>query len=240
MLLTLHNYSEACANEYIIKNNSHSWIVPARWEETKDNREMGLVMQTFCPGWGKGLGRCLEGVNLHGDSCKISLLFWKDISTLHTPWGPFRFPEGPRRETELWTRKSWRCFTAFWRWAVCRSICREAWQRCSRTTIPVLTTYLSQEPPVRFKTSRLNTSCCRFGFRSIFTLGYWPNRGFWISVFTEQRGIEWRGERNVLKRLILLHANVCASYFLKQGSVSEDINHWHYLQNLSSLTHQFL
>lgn len=68
MPLTLHNYSEDCADEYITKNNSHSWIVPARWEEAKDNREMGLVLQTFCPDCGKGLGRCLEGVNLHGDS----------------------------------------------------------------------------------------------------------------------------------------------------------------------------
>lgn len=41
----------------------------------------------------------------------------------------------------------------------------------------------------------------------------------------------------MLKCLVLLHAHVRTFYLLKQISVGQDINHCHYLHNLSSLTH---
>jgi len=68
VLLTLHSYNDDCANEYLIKNNKNSCVAPARWEEAEDNRKMILISETFCPDCGRGLERCSEGGNLHGDS----------------------------------------------------------------------------------------------------------------------------------------------------------------------------
>lgn len=68
VLLTLHSSNENCANEYITKNNNHSWVALVRWEEAEGSGKISLITETFCPDCGKGLGRRSGGRNLHGDS----------------------------------------------------------------------------------------------------------------------------------------------------------------------------